>query len=462
MRQTNYIQQQVLVPEEFSSQEAYDEEFKAREEQPLYWFKIVPTVILGEWDLVRRKWGRKINYHIQRHIIKNVRSEYAPQGTVNSPVKKYEYLYTGKNNDILDWDLQFNALYYNAKTVYKNSQAILGVGGQGGNPRIAQENAASAPNFNNTTDLSIKNPNAVATSVNVPMVLNSPSTTGSATVTVRDQAVADLDYSLSRMDGADQLEVKLKIIGDPAYIKQDDIFYPPASFDSVVEPDPGTDIRLTPNNSLRTDFSELYVQLIFRTPRDIDESTGLMQFEEGKSVSVFSGMYLVLKVINSFRQGVFTQELSLSRLPRQPKYDYTEVTVPKTDERSEVDGNITPEPPVDTADATTLPPPADDPEDGKAGVDTVDAADPAVDPEQENLADIAATSPTQTITDQTEPPTTVLLQEKLSFNETFRRARAANGGQPGGLFEWNGKQYQTNIVGEEYIGNPIPVTFNKF
>jgi hypothetical protein len=92
----------------------------------------------------------------------------------------------------------------------------------------------------------------------------------------------------------------------------------------------------------------------------------------------------------------------------------------------------------------------------------VAAEDPTVDANQKDLADIAATSPTQTITDQTEPPTTVPLQEKLSFNETFRRARAANGGKPGGLFEWNGKQYQTNIVGEEYVGNPIPVTFNKF
>jgi len=43
-----------------------------------------------------------------------------------------------------------------------------------------------------------------------------------------------------------------------------------------------------------------------------------------------------------------------------------------------------------------------------------------------------------------------------SFGAAFKAARKAHGG-PGGVFTWNGKQYQTNVKGEKYVKNPVPV-----
>jgi hypothetical protein len=454
VRMSDYVQLQLAVPEDSGENSAaYLDRLNRIQNEYLNWFKIVPTVRLGEWDNRRKVWQRYINYHVQTYIVKNVKSDIAPQKTASNPVKKYEYLYSGKNDDIIDWDLQFNALYYTAMTVYKNARAVLS------SKNNEEEIKDKAPSSYNGV---IQDPNAVTPNVMQTVISQAQATAGSDAFTAREMAVADLDESLITMSGADQLQVNLKIIGDPAYIKQDDIFYPPDAFNNVQEPDPGVDLRLTLNNSLRTDFGELYVQLLFKTPDDVNESTGMM-FEpnDKKQTSVFSGLFKVLTVTSNFSQGAFTQVLNLIRLPRQTEFDYTSPRVPKTNERQEVDENIAQDTPVEDS-ASTLPPLTGDSEDGKAGVDTVAAEDPTVDPEQENLADVVATAPTQTINDQTEPQTTVPLQEKLSFNETFRRARAANGGRPGGLFEWNGNQYQTNIVGEEYVGNPIPVTFNKF
>jgi len=454
VRMSDYVQLQLAVPEDSGENSAaYLDRLNRIQNEYLNWFKIVPTVRLGEWDNRRKVWQRYINYHVQTYIVKNVKSDIAPQKTASNPVKKYEYLYSGKNDDIIDWDLQFNALYYTAMTVYKNARAVLS------SKNNEEEIKDKAPSSYNGV---IQDPNAVTPNVMQTVISQAQATAGSDAFTAREMAVADLDESLITMSGADQLQVNLKIIGDPAYIKQDDIFYPPDAFNNVQEPDPGVDLRLTLNNSLRTDFGELYVQLLFKTPDDVNESTGMM-FEpnDKKQTSVFSGLFKVLTVTSNFSQGAFTQVLNLIRLPRQTEFDYTSPRVPKTNERQEVDENIAQDTPVEDS-ASTLPPLTGDLEDGKAGVDTVAAEDPTVDPEQENLADVVATAPTQTINDQTEPQTTVPLQEKLSFNETFRRARAANGGRPGGLFEWNGNQYQTNIVGEEYVGNPIPVTFNKF
>jgi hypothetical protein len=43
-----------------------------------------------------------------------------------------------------------------------------------------------------------------------------------------------------------------------------------------------------------------------------------------------------------------------------------------------------------------------------------------------------------------------------SFGAAFKAARKAHGG-PGGVFTWNGKKYQTNVKGEKYVKNPVPV-----
>ena len=47
-------------------------------------------------------------------------------------------------------------------------------------------------------------------------------------------------------------------------------------------------------------------------------------------------------------------------------------------------------------------------------------------------------------------------KEPESFGAAFKRNRKKHGG-PGGVFTWNGKQYQTNVKGEKYVKNPTPV-----
>ena len=63
---------------------------------------------------------------------------------------------------------------------------------------------------------------------------------------------------------------------------------------------------------------EIDVEVNFRTPVDIRNSTGLMKFpDEQISVNTFSGLYQVIKVDNVFRDGQFTQTLDLVRRGNQ-------------------------------------------------------------------------------------------------------------------------------------------------
>ena len=65
------------------------------------------------------------------------------------------------------------------------------------------------------------------------------------------------------------------------------------------------------------DNGEVYCQLNFTTPTDIDEETGLMKFDSNMRDSNFSGLYRIMKVTNNFRDGKFEQDLDLIRLHGQ-------------------------------------------------------------------------------------------------------------------------------------------------
>jgi hypothetical protein len=111
----------------------------------------------------------------------------------------------------------------------------------------------------------------------------------------------------------DMISIKLQIIGDPTFIKQDDIFVPP------------TISGLDANNpfvegtgSLAMDNGEIYCYLTFNTPVDFDDTTGLLRKDGKYQVSSFGGYYRVLTVENEFKGGKFTQTLDLVRYPNQP------------------------------------------------------------------------------------------------------------------------------------------------
>ena len=108
----------------------------------------------------------------------------------------------------------------------------------------------------------------------------------------------------------------MKIVGDPLFIKQDDVFYPP-KVDS-----PATLGVLTENNSIKTDDGQIHVQLTVNTPVDRDVTTGLMKYDSKFPKSSFSGMYFVSTVDTDFEKGLFTQVLHMVRLPKQPTSDY--------------------------------------------------------------------------------------------------------------------------------------------
>jgi hypothetical protein len=239
-----------------------------------------------------------------------------------------------------------------------------------------------------------------------PQVYNAKARATGGGVTAKSVAASDLEDSLMTMSAADMLNVQLKILGDPQFLKQDDCFYSPEALNSAAT---SGDPRLTPNGSLRTDYGEIYVLLTFRTPVDIDENTGLMNFGPKYKTSVFSGLYRVLTVNSEFQNGQFLQTLNLIRLPNQAAYDYATQDqtgdLQRQNDTTSTTSILTGKPVI-----TDVPPPipsilSDESTDQKPSQQLIDAANnfdqsPLIDRAQRDLIDLNNSIPATPITTQ--------------------------------------------------------------
>jgi hypothetical protein len=327
MRNSDYIQNQIAVPDG-SDPQLYLQQKDKLATQALNWYKITPTVTLGAFDPLRKIYARNITYNVSSYPIYNVKSDVAPQGKASVFVKEYNYIYTGQNVDVIDFDINFNTLYYTAQTAYRSAMSSIY---KSPTPTTPSNNNQNSDTYQGV----VQQANNVMPMVMKPQVYNAKARATGGAVSAKDVAVADLEDSLMTLSAADMLNVQLKILGDPQFIKQDDCFFNPMVAGAVSAADP----RLTSNGSIRTDYAEIYVNLTFRTPTDINEGTGLMEFGTNFKTSVFSGLYRVLTVQSEFKGGQFTQTLNLVRLPNQVNYDYVSKPYTSSGQRS---SDITP------------------------------------------------------------------------------------------------------------------------
>lgn len=268
--------------------------------RPLRWFKIVPKVLLGEYDPIIGQYSKKYIYYVKPWTVSN-KVPVAPMGKAAGFVKKYEYIYTGQNSDILDVNLDFDMLYFMQltanKTENQETQALS-------KPQIN----VIDQNFPEIYPAYTVNPKATH------YVSQDVQYSGQMSTISNPKALAagDLHRNLTKTARGDMINVKLTILGDPTFIKQDDMYYGQTSTNMGM--------LTTPNGSLIMDEGELYVLLIFNSPTDYNEQTGLLRNDRYR-YSMFSGVYGVTTIENTFNKGKFTQTLSLYRLFNQPQFD---------------------------------------------------------------------------------------------------------------------------------------------
>lgn len=253
------------------------EQTETNKDQPFTkWYKVRSYIKPLEYDEKRNDYVYEIKYVIGPYKLAKTESPYFPDNEIPAPHKRYDYWFTGENKNVLDFEQDFNYLYYvSVTTPYQVNRQVSG-----------RETVAQAPKVN-----SQENSQGHQTQVNEP--------------------ASNLASTL--FSPADQGRIDIKIIGDPDYIQQNEIL-----FNSEQDIKVNSLQAYLPDGSINYDSRDVVMALRFRTPTQYDETgTGVMENPEFSSSSLNNAnqkrenefLYRVNIVTSTFSKGQFTQNL---------------------------------------------------------------------------------------------------------------------------------------------------------
>lgn len=218
--------------------------------------------------------------------------------------KEYNYIYTGANKDILDFEISINHAFFMSLPADK--------GQLNADSKLAGQNNAVAGNESQPTKQSTGGGanSETGTSPTKDTVGSTNDSAGGGGQTHSANQVARAYNDAIVNSDVDLVMVNLSIMGDPYYIADSGM----GNYNAAEDP---ASNNLTADGTIEYQRSEIDCLLNFRTP--IDTGDTWMEFPGlgTRPVGAFSGVYQVLFVSNRFSGGQFTQTLELMRRPNQ-------------------------------------------------------------------------------------------------------------------------------------------------
>lgn len=327
---SDYIKNQVRNADEeqqkAEQQDTTSEDANARESstettkknivyKPTDWFKVTSSITLGNYDTKGKAYSKFIVFNIMPYKAVNAYHPDFAFTKVNAKqcVRTYNYYYTGRNQDIISLDIDFDATFITSVTTYLE-QASRGGNNIDASATVVGEKEVSDERPPSWLPFSVK-----------PVPVDTGFSGGKASRTPKDISVASVSRSLySAYPRGDMLNIKMRIVGDPSFIKQDDVYHNPvqANYGNVVKKtnNQGTETPISENGQILFDGEQVFVQLIVKSVSDINDDNGLIL--KGKKLSndqiangSFSGIYRVMTVESIFDNGKFEQIVDLIRMP---------------------------------------------------------------------------------------------------------------------------------------------------
>lgn len=262
------------------------------------WYKIgfEAQAKLDQFDKQRNDYAYKIKFIIAPYKLAQLNSPYFKPPTINGVHKEYKYWFSGENSAILDYEENFNYLYY----------SVLSGANLGG----IEQNANSILKFQYQT-------------------ASGQSTQGAEAKTLEPAAnAADQLYNPSDLG-----ECTMTIVGDPAWLQQGE------SFVGLKKGDPYYFSAFLKDGTINFDSQQILFAVGYNRPEDYNLSTGIVDVnstlpspaaqKSQESVSSMttndSGLttkenrvYITKEVQSKFAKGKFTQVLKGSLVIYSP------------------------------------------------------------------------------------------------------------------------------------------------
>ena len=290
------------------------------------WFRIDVQIEIGKFDTIRG--CRQLTYIFRVMPFFVHASVFRAPGT-NPPgykklnelvAKEYNYIYTGKNNSVLKFDIQINQLFHSGM----NSAPLKNTESANSNDKVAED---PDQRDQSTREGDVANQTSEHSSPQYRDNKITEKTTkggyGSETV---PQKVAQILMNKILQQGnttGDMMKVNLETIGDPYWITDAGMGnYVGDFYGEEGGRNQGPYVMVDGNQSLNYQGSDIYIRIIFATPIEpllgLTGAGGLYSFPRGK-INPYSGLYKVIHCTSKFADGKFTQVLECTRMPSQPQ-----------------------------------------------------------------------------------------------------------------------------------------------
>jgi hypothetical protein len=244
------------------------------------WYRIGLQAVPIAYDPKRRDYAYKITYQVSPYLVNDIKNPYFPQGRFRGVQKSYKYWFTGENTEVLDYNADFNFIYY---TVVNSKQEAS----ETSDYRYAEY---VRRRFQTKSNESIQSGT-------------------SEDVTEPAAQAKDNLYSPGDLNRA-----HLTILGDPAWIQQGELGT------GVLGPGFNYNPYL-PDGTINVEAEEVLFEIAWNKPVDYNLATGLM--EPGQRIygandlvnnsaskqTTQSYIYKAVTVNSMFSKGKFTQEL---------------------------------------------------------------------------------------------------------------------------------------------------------
>lgn len=233
------------------------------------------------------------------------------------PIKEYNYLYTGKNQDVLRFDITYKFAYYQMLP-YLNPKGNDVVTEQQDGKASGESEGDPKPDHTGQDDV-----DGFAT-----LPVNAGQQTFLPGLNTDNGEIVEIFQQMIQNPSADLLVTSVEIIGDPYWLPQQTVSN--QSFRGSYGSTAGVDSK-----GAVTTENEVVIQLNFKQPVDLDDETGL--FKNLNDVQGFQGKYRVYICESRFEQGIFTNILQMVRLHQQTN----QITKESKDESSTAKNNST-------------------------------------------------------------------------------------------------------------------------
>ena len=240
----------------------------------LAWYKITTKVEPKAYDKIRKDYAYLVELVITPQQVTDVKNTVFPKDRFRGVHKKFNYWFTGENTEVIDYEVEFNALFYTS---------------------LSSKFANEATEQAELEQLENLAPGAVG-----PSDQSGQNGAGQSA----DEAARAASVLYSPVDFA---KMEMEILGDPDFIQQGDIFYRAGNnFGAFLE-----------DGSINYDSQEVFCEVNYNTIEDYNEETGeatpkdiqLKSVDQYVRTGTKGLIYQIIAVKNKFIKGQFTQTL---------------------------------------------------------------------------------------------------------------------------------------------------------